>query len=91
MDPDTCTPQLSKTGLCWSRATDAPPTTAWDSGVIHTCDIGWPAALCDHFGMLQVITGMYFGDVALNVTEHRRTLYTNADFSVVGPVDLPPG
>ncbi|MER7169188.1 hypothetical protein ABT336_24395 [Micromonospora sp. NPDC000207] len=41
--------------------------------------------------MLQVITGMYFGDVALNATEHCRTLYTNADFSVVGQVDLPGG
>ncbi|KIR61299.1 hypothetical protein [Micromonospora haikouensis] len=41
--------------------------------------------------MLQVITGMYFGDVALNATEHRRTLFTNADFSAVGPVDLPVG
>lgn len=41
--------------------------------------------------MLQVITGMYFGDVPLNATEHRRTLYTNADFSVVGQVDLPVG
>lgn len=27
--------------------------------------------------MLQVITGMYFRDVALYETEHRRTLYTN--------------
>ncbi|NJC13060.1 hypothetical protein F4558_002886 [Micromonospora profundi] len=41
--------------------------------------------------MLQVITGMYFGDVALNETKHRRTLYTNADFSVVGPVAMPVG
>ncbi|WP_406071254.1 hypothetical protein [Micromonospora sp. NBC_01638] len=39
--------------------------------------------------MLQVITGMYFGDVALNETEHRRTIYTNVDFSEVGPVDMP--
>ncbi len=30
--------------------------------------------------MLQVITGMYFQDVRLNETEHRRTLYTNASF-----------
>lgn len=34
---------------------------------------------------------MYFGDVALNETEHRRTIYTNVDFSEVGPVGMPVG
>ncbi|MGW3606392.1 hypothetical protein [Micromonospora sp. NPDC005161] len=43
------------------------------------------------FGVLQVVTGMYFGDVALNETEHQRTLYTNADFSRVGPFGMPVG
>lgn len=30
--------------------------------------------------MLQVITGMYFRDVKLNETGHRRTFYTNVNF-----------
>lgn len=34
---------------------------------------------------------MYFGDVALNETEHRRTIYTNANFLAVGPVSMPVG
>lgn len=41
--------------------------------------------------MLQVITGMYFRDVRLNETEHRRTLYTNANFVLHQRVDLPVG
>lgn len=41
--------------------------------------------------MLQVITAMYFRDVRLNETEHRRTLYTNANFLSHDRVDLPIG
>lgn len=41
--------------------------------------------------VLQVITGMYFDNGALNETEHRTTLYTNANFLVTGPIDLPVG
>ncbi|GAA2698446.1 hypothetical protein LV78_008002 [Actinosynnema pretiosum] len=41
--------------------------------------------------MLQIITGMYFRDVPLNQTEHRRTLYTNVVFSEQVQVELPMG
>lgn len=41
--------------------------------------------------MLQVITGMYFRNVPLNETEHRRTFYTNANFPLHDHVSLPIG
>lgn len=41
--------------------------------------------------MLQVITGMYFRDVPLHETEHRRPLYTNAWLLGRDEVDLPVG
>ncbi|WP_068396421.1 hypothetical protein [Kribbia dieselivorans] len=45
----------------------------------------------DYWTVLQVITGMYFRDVRLNETEHRRTLYTNANFVLHQRVDFPVG
>lgn len=60
------------------------------NSVIRTCD-ALKRVSCNPVGVLQVITGMYFRDVALNETEHRWTLYTNAEFLAVGPVDMPVG
>lgn len=72
-----CTVRTGRTG---SRATIELPGSAGAAGR------AW-----DPWTVLQVITGMYFRDVRLNETEHRRTFYTNANFLLHRRVDFPVG